>query len=171
MGSTEAQVDAVRHAVAPALARLDLELYDVELSGAGGARTLRVTVTGPGGVDLDAITGVTQAISPVLDATPELTGPYLLEVSSPGVERTLRTAAHFAGAHGEQVSIKFHTANGPRRVHGVLTDVSDDAVRVDEDGTDHVIALRDITQARTVFEWGPKQRPGKPARERTKERR
>jgi ribosome maturation factor RimP len=170
MGSTEAQVDAVRRAVAPVISGLDpeLALYDVELVGQGNSRTLRITITRASGVDLELITSVTQAISPVLDTTNELAGPYLLEVSSPGIERTLRTPEHFEGARGEPVSIKFHTETGPRRVHGVLTDVSDDTVTVEEDGVRVAIATRDITQARTVFEWGPQPRPGKPARERAK---
>jgi ribosome maturation factor RimP len=166
MVGTEAQLDAVRRAVAPVLAGLGFELYDVELQGGGNARTLRVTLTRDDstdgrGIDLDAITAATQAISPLLDDTAELNGPYLLEVSSPGIERTLRTPQHFEGARGEQVSIKFHTESGPRRVHGVLTAVSDTDVSVEEDGVGVDIALDKITQARTVFEWGPPPRPGK----------
>src|SRR5690348_7309227 len=95
-------VGAVALAVAPVLADLGLELFDVELTGSGRARTLRVFVDRPGavdgagsGVDLDAITAATEALSPVLDADTRvagvLSGPYTLEVSSPGLERPLRT--------------------------------------------------------------------------------
>jgi ribosome maturation factor RimP len=157
---SEAQVEAVRDAVAPALAGLGLDLYDVEVLGGAGARTLRVTVAREGGVDLDTITAATQAVSPVVEHADAINGPYLLEVSSPGVERSLRRPEHFRGASGEVVSIKFHTPDGPRRVRGTLTDVSDTQVVVDsEEGEHEAIALADITQARTVFEWGPKPRP------------
>ena len=87
VANVDAQVEALRRRVAPVVAALDLELYDIELSGASGSRILRVTVTRPGGVDLDAITAVTQAVSPMLDDGPAPAGPFLLEVSSPGVER------------------------------------------------------------------------------------
>ena len=107
--NVDAQVETLRQRLAPAVAALDLELYDIELTGAGKARTLRVTVNG---VDLDAITAVTQAVSPILDDAPELTGSFLLEVSSPGVERVLRTPAHYAGAIGETVSVKVRTDSG-----------------------------------------------------------
>ena len=156
---SEAQVEAVRDAVAPAIAELGLDLYDVEVLGGSGARTLRVTVAREGGVDLETITAATQAVSPAVDRANAINGPFLLEVSSPGVERTLRRPEHFRGAAGEMVSVKFHTPEGPRRVRGTLTDVSDSHVVVDsEEGGREEIALADITQARTVFEWGPKPR-------------
>jgi ribosome maturation factor RimP len=160
MGTTEASVTAVRRALAPVVAGLGLELYDIELQGAGAARTLRVTVDRPGGVDLDSIAEVTRAVSPVLDDEPSLTGAYLLEVSSPGVERVLRTPAHYAGAHGTTVSIKVRTEAGTRRVHGVLLDSDDESCRVDVDGEHEEISFSDVTHARTVFEWGPQPRPG-----------
>ena len=162
MSATDTQLDAVRTAVEPAVHALGLDLYDVELVGGGGARTLRVTVTRDGGVDLDAITAATKAVSTIVDDAAVVRGSYLLEVSSPGIERTLRLPSHYEGAIGERVSVKFHTEKGPRRVHGALTAVdAGDVVIATEGGDTETIPLRDITQARTVFEWGPKPRPGK----------
>jgi ribosome maturation factor RimP len=162
VGSAEAQVEAVRAAVEPAVLALGVDLYDVELLGAAGARTLRVTVAKEGGVDLETITAVTRTVSPLVDAADAVNGSYLLEVSSPGVERTLRTPQHFRGALGEQVSVKFHTEAGPRRVRGALVSVDDASIVVDaDDGTRVELAAADITQARTVFEWGAQLRPGK----------
>ena len=158
MGTTEQTVTAVRDALAPIVAGLGLDLYDVELNGSGAARTLRVTIEREGGVDLDAITEVTRAVSPVLDAEPTLAGPYLLEVSSPGLERTLRTPAHFSGARGATVSIKFRTGTGTARVQGALVDADDRGCVVEGDDGRHELAYADITQARTVFEWGPPPR-------------
>jgi ribosome maturation factor RimP len=154
----DAQVETLRQRLAPAVAALDLELYDIELTGAGKQRTLRVTVNG---IDLDAITSVTQAVSPILDDAPELTGAFLLEVSSPGVERTLRTPAHYAGAVGETVSVKVRTDTGTRRLQGTLVASDDASCTVEVDGKREQLAYADITQARTVFEWGPQPRPGK----------
>ena len=172
MANVDAQVEALRRRVAPVVAALDLELYDIELSGATGSRVLRVTVTRPGGVDLDAITAVTQAVSPMLDDGPAPAGPFLLEVSSPGIERTLRTPAHYAGAIGSTVSIKFRTESGTRRVHGVLTEAGDADCIVDMEGERETLAYADVTQARTVFEWGPQPRPGqkKPAAKNSTEK-
>src|SRR5437763_289983 len=80
VSTTESQVEAARRAVAPAVTALGLDLYDVEMVGAASVRTLRVTVARRGGVDLDAITAATQAVSPLLDDASGLNGPYLLEV-------------------------------------------------------------------------------------------
>ena len=159
--TSDATVDAIRDAVAPVIAGLGLELYDVELNGGGGTRTLRVTIDRPGGVDLDAITDVTRALSPILDDDRTLPGSFLLEVSSPGVERTLRTPAHYLGARGCTVSIKVRTETGTQRVHGVLVDSDDECCTIEIDGQREEIRYSDVTQARTVFEWGPQPRPGK----------
>ncbi|HET9730045.1 MAG TPA: ribosome maturation factor RimP [Acidimicrobiia bacterium] len=161
----EAKIEALRTAVEPAVAALGLDLYDIEVQGAPGAATVRITITKPTGVDLDAITAATRAVEPLVDAADPVNGSYLLEVSSPGIERTLRRREHYEGARDEQVSVKYHTADGPRRVHGCLTTVAEDHITVDD--TD--IPFADITQARTVFDWGPAPRPGKP-RARAKER-
>ena len=170
MGTTEQTLTAVRDALAPVVAGLGLDLYDVELNGSGAARTLRVTIEREGGVDLDAITDVTRAVSPVLDAEPTLAGPYLLEVSSPGLERALRTPAHFAGARGATVSIKFRTDNGTARVHGVLVDADERGCVVDGDDGRHELGYGDITQARTVFEWGAPPRGSRKGGRATAER-
>ncbi len=174
MSANDTQLDAVRTAIEPAVAALGLYLYDVELLGGRGARTLRVTVQRDGGVDLDAITAVTQAVSPIVDHEDVVSGPYALEVSSPGVERSLRRRDHYEGARGEQVSVKFHTEAGPRRVRGALVEVLDDAIVVETEANERErVPLPDVTRARTVFEWGPQPRPGKPgkARARVKEKR
>jgi ribosome maturation factor RimP len=160
VANVDAQVEMLRQRLAPAIAELDLELYDIELSGAGKARTLRVTVDRPGGVDLEAITAATQAVSPILDDAPTPAGPFLLEVSSPGVERALRTPAHYTGAIGSTVSVKVRTADGTRRVHGTLVEAGAEECTVEVDGVREPLAYADVTQAHTVFEWGPQPRPG-----------
>jgi len=160
VSTTDTQLEAVRTAVEPAVGALGLDVYDVELVVGGPARTLRLTVTRPGGVDIESITAVTQAVSPIVDRTATISGSYLLEVSSPGIERPLRRPEHYASALGEEVSVKFHTSAGPRRVRGVLRSVDCvSCVVATQEGDEETIALSDVTQARTVFEWGPQSRP------------
>jgi len=171
-------VDTIVRSLAPAVAELGLDLYDVELSGSGRARILRVMVDRDGGVDLEAIADATQAVSPLLDAPPldsVIAGPYALEVSSPGLERPLRTPAHFARAVGETVSVKLrpgddHTEDhsddqGARlrgRVRGVVAAADDSGFELllDDEVTER-IAYGDVSQARTVFEWGNEPKRGK----------
>lgn len=158
MTEQDRRLAAVRSAVEGPLAALGLELFDVELTGAGKARTLRITIDRDGGVDLDAITAATQAVAAPLDACAELSGPYLLEVSSPGVERPLRRPEHFRRAIGSTVSVRHRADGAAVRVHGTLTAADDDACTVEVDGAPQRIAYDAITQARTVFEWGPAPR-------------
>jgi ribosome maturation factor RimP len=170
----DAQVAAVRALVTPVLTSLGLDLFDMQLSGGGKGRTLRVVVDRDGGVDLDTIAAASQAITPLLDDEPNLTGSYLLEVTSPGVERPLRRPEHFRRAKGENVSVKHRTDAGPQRVRGTLTDADDAAIVLDVGGDTCRIALADVTDAHTIFDWGPSPRPGKrsgaPARKKEKSR-
>jgi ribosome maturation factor RimP len=150
--------------LAPTVTGLGLELVDLELR----AGLLRVVVDRPGGVDLDAISSVTRAVSEVLDRHDPFPGHrYTLEVSSPGVERPLRTPAHFARAVGETVSVRTVAGGqGERRVQGTLAAVDDDGIvltgaGLPDDG--RRLAFDDIERARTVFEWGasPRQAPAR----------
>src|SRR4051794_36228652 len=114
----DSSVDVVTEAVAPAVSGLGLHLYDVEVTGSGRGRVVRVLVDRDGGVDLDAITRVSEAVTPLLDtgrAGEVLAGSFTLEVSSPGLERPLRRAEHFRGAIGELVSVKSRDATGVAR--------------------------------------------------------
>src|SRR5437588_11345070 len=94
--------ERVHALVEPLLAAHDVEVVDVEHLGA----TLRVTVDRPGGIDLDAISEATHVVSAALDRHDPVPGRYTLEVSSPGVERTLRTPDHFQRFVGTTVNVK-----------------------------------------------------------------
>ncbi|HMC52593.1 MAG TPA: ribosome maturation factor RimP, partial [Acidimicrobiales bacterium] len=118
---------------------------------------------------LDAIGGISQAISTALDREDPLPGGrYTLEVSSPGLERTLRTAEHFRRFVGSTVALKLvagaEAGAGERRVQGRLAGADDDGVLVEVAGGEAPLHLdyADIERARTVFEWGPQPRPGRP---------
>jgi ribosome maturation factor RimP len=160
-------IDTIVQILAPAVAGLGLDLYDVEVSGSGRARVVRVLVDREGGIDLEAIADATQSISPLLDAPPldaVVAGPYALEVSSPGLERPLRTPAHYARAVGQTVSVKTRAGDdhGARRVRGVVAAADDTGFDLTlDDGSAARIAYGDVTQARTVFEWGSEAAPAK----------
>jgi len=176
----EALVAAIERILAP----LGLSVYDLEMVGtAGKSRALRVLVdraaadaatlpadeSTPGsGLDLDAVTEATLAISPELDRLADAGGPaaavlrghYTLEVSSPGLERPLRRPAHWRGAIGSTASVKTTSPAGDTmRRHGVVLGVDDDGVDLEIDGDRAHVAYTDIVQARTVFEWGAQTKP------------
>ncbi|MBA2497013.1 MAG: ribosome maturation factor RimP [Acidimicrobiia bacterium] len=166
--------ERVQILVEPLLAGLGIEVVDLEVGGG----VVRLTVDrpaaprGPDGgspVDMAAIALATRTVSRALDEADPIDGAYTLEVSSPGLERTLRTPAHFARAVGAVIAVKTkaHT-EGDRRVKGRLVGADTETVTVDIDGAERAIRIDDIEKARTVFEWGPGPKPGKaPAGTRT----
>jgi ribosome maturation factor RimP len=154
--------DRVRDVVLPLLTERDLDLYDIEVAGP----VLKVVVDRPAGLDLDVLADATRAVSRALDDVDPIAGAYTLEVSSPGLERRLRTPRHFARAVGESVKIKLtatagNARDGERRLEGEIAAADDEGVTLRTGSGDERLAYDDIDRARTVFEWGPAPKPGK----------
>lgn len=145
--------DRVRELLAPLVQDAGLDVYDIELAGG----TLRVLVDREGGADIDAISRLTRAISRALDEHDPISGSYTLEVSTPGLERPLRTPAHFTGAVGTTIKVKTRPGvEGDRRVEGTIATADDDTVTVRSSaGNERTLRYDDIERARTTFEWGP----------------
>jgi ribosome maturation factor RimP len=148
----------------PLLSDLGFELYDVELV----AGSLNVTVTRPGGVDLDALTTANRALSAWLDEHDPIPGHFTLDVSSPGLERKLRTPVHFAKAMGEVVTLREKLDGEPtRRLEGVVVGADDTTVTLEDHERGRVVVdLAHIERARTVFVWGAEAKPS-PSRGRS----
>lgn len=155
-------VDRVHQLVAPIVGDLGLDLYDLEFTGG----TLRVVVDtpagGPAGVSLDTIALITRLVSRELDHQDPVPGRYTLEVTSPGLERTLREPRHYQREVGKDVTVKTTEAiDGVRRFQGVLVAANDDAITLrDTDGNEMTIAYRQIEKTKTVFSWGAAPKPG-----------
>jgi ribosome maturation factor RimP len=182
-----ALIRRVRELVDPIASDLDLDVYDIEQRGGTLRVTLDVRAGRPGSVDLEQLSLATRLISRELDHADPVPGRYTLEVTSPGVERNLRTPAHFQREVGKTVNIRLANVEAEqRRLEGVLV-AADDAtatIRISaadeavDEAVDRVIELSAIDKARTVFVWGPQPKPGqrtkkpapvKPARESVKE--
>ena len=144
----------VERLAAPLVAASGCELVDVELRPG----TLRITVDRDGGVDLGALSDLSRAISRNLDDTNLIDSTrYELEVSSPGLERTLRRPAHFAAALGSQVQVRTKPGiAGDRRIEGTLREADDHGVVIDAPDLEphgRRLAYEEIERARTVFDW------------------
>jgi ribosome maturation factor RimP len=147
--------DELFNLLASTVAPQGLEVVDIERR----ATSVRVVVDRTGGVDLEAIAAATRAVSAVLDAHDPFPGQrYTLEVSSPGVERRLRTPSHFAHAVGEKISVRtLAGGQGERRVTGRLASVDGDGFVLEADDLPEGgrrISYDDVERARTIFEWG-----------------
>ena len=167
MDVTERLVDAL----SPVLQAAGLELVDVVVGGS----QVQVTVDRQGGVDLDALADANREVSRTLDALDPFPGSYTLEVSSPGLERRLRTPVHFTRAVGETVTVRTlpDTQAVARRVRGVLRGADDEGITLEgpevPDGSMR-IAYEQIERARTVFEWGSEPKPGAAKKRQERER-
>lgn len=150
-------VDRVRDLVSPLLADLGLDVYDIEHQGG----TLRILIDAEGGVGMDALTTATRLVSRALDDADAVTGSYTLEVSSPGLERPLRTPAHFAAAVGRDISVKTVSGyQGERRLTGRLVAAeAEDFTLLADDGAEVSVPYEAVSRARTVFDWGPAPHP------------
>lgn len=170
--------------IEPLVAESGLDIYDLERAGP----IVRVIVDLPpqrraepterdlpGGPDaglppsvgIGDIAKLTRAISRAIDEHDPLPGQFTLEVTSPGLERNLRTPSHFQRAVGEKVSVKTVSGyDGPRRLTGVLTAADDEGISLLTEATaeaeaDEVrIDHRDIDKARTLYEWAAQAKPG-----------
>jgi ribosome maturation factor RimP len=153
--------------VRPVVEASGLELWEVSFGKERGRMILRVVVDRDGGVDLDTISETSERLSRRLDLE-GFSGDraYSLEVSSPGLERTLREPRHFRRSVGQRVKVKTATPAGGRRVHeGALVSADAEAVVIASDGGELRVPYADIESARTVFEWGKglKQRSDGPS--------
>jgi ribosome maturation factor RimP len=139
------------------LSSLGLDLYDLELAKG----TLSVTVNKAGGVDLESLTRANRAISEWLDLNDPIPGRFTLDVSSPGLERRLRTVEHFRSALGEVVTLREQREGQPtRRLEGPLLKVSDNTVTLVDSSVGEVeVNISSLERARTVFQWGGEAKP------------
>lgn len=147
------RVATIEEFAAQVASSADLVLYDVERHGG----TITVLLDRPGGIDVEALAAASRELSRLLDDAGLISDATTLEVSSPGLERRLRTPVHFQGAVGDRVRVKTRVeVDGERRHDGVLRGVDGDVVTVvTESGDERTIGIDQIDRATTVFEWGP----------------
>lgn len=150
--------DRVHTVVDPIVEDLQLELVDLVYAGG----RLKITIDHPDGLDTELLTRATRMISHEMDLQDPINGAYTLEVSSPGVERPLRTTAHYVRSIGEQIAVKLKpNDDNLRRIKGELLAADDDGITVRDDDDEHRLTYEQIAKANTVFDWGPGPKPGK----------
>ncbi len=137
----------------PVAAGLGYELIEIEFSSAGRNSVLRVYVdrTDGAGVGIEDCERASRAIGALLEAEDPIGHEYALEVSSPGFDRPLRTAAHFARFAGSEARIELAAPiEGRRRFRGLLGAVEDGNVTIEVDRREWKLPLAGISKARLV---------------------
>ena len=132
-----------------------LRLWDVEMGGRPGSSVVKVYVDADDGVDLDTVAEVSEEISRGLDLRDPIPGRYTLEVSSPGLERTLRSPEHFELSVGRRVVVKTseRLVGESHRIEAQIAAAASDGVTLDTGDEQVVVPYDVIKSARTVFEW------------------
>ncbi len=155
----------------PVAAETGCALYDVQWRG--GTLVVLATASEGGAIGVEALSKLSRGLSAALDAADLISGRYVLEVSSPGLERSLRRPEHFAGAVGERAVIRTSGLLRWRIVGEILeADGSAVSIRIEEIsgsaaaeqeiqpgvGQTLSVPFGDIAKARTTFEWGSRPR-------------
>lgn len=136
-------------ALEPQAAREGVEVVTVEVVGAKKSPTIRVYVDAPGGVSFDVLAASQKWMGDIIEAIDPFPGAYVLEVSSPGIDRPLRTREHFERFAGEAVSVKTASpVDGRSSFSGELLGMDGDNVALDVDGTRVSVPLGIIKRAR-----------------------
>jgi ribosome maturation factor RimP len=134
----------------PALAALGFELTDLD-AHAGRRGLLRIYIDREPGVTLADCERIGEQLGAFLDVEDPLPGSYVLEVSSPGLDRRLRTLGHFQRFGGEQIRVELREPrDGRRRLVGRLVGTEGEVVLVEADGELWRLKLEDISVARLV---------------------
>ena len=139
----------------PAVEALGYQLVGVEYrSGGPGGALLRVYIDSEGGITVEDCERVSYQVSGLLDVNDPIAGHYTLEVSSPGLDRPLFSAAHFARFAGHPARIRLARLIGNRRkLAGVLRGVRDDLVLIEVEGEVVEVPLAEVESARLVPEF------------------
>ena len=153
------QVAEIWDLVEPYLAAERLELDDLEMSGRGRGRILRVTVDGDD-VSVDRLASLSRGISRMLDNETDLEDQYQLEVSSPGLERKLKRPAHYAKSVGREVVVKAKDGETTVTSRGVLSSADEESFTVETDGGAVGVEYEDVISTKTVFRWEKAPKPG-----------
>jgi ribosome maturation factor RimP len=149
MGKNKKIIESLRPLMEPVIKELGMELINIEYLRAQQGMTLRLTIDKPGGVNLDDCDKASRIISDILDAQDFVPGPYLLEVSSPGINRALITEKDFETFKGNKAYIKLKEAiNDRRRYRGILEGFNKGMVLMDSGGKMLSIPFNKIAKAR-----------------------
>ncbi len=145
----------------PTAHAMGLTLWDVEYVKEGADWILRLTLDKPGalsgeneGISIDDCETFHRAIDPLLDEADPIEGSYMLEVSSPGVERTLTRPEHYEACRGLEVIVRcFTQVNGNRIFQGTLVGLENDQILLEIESETVALPKKAVSKVETVFAW------------------
>jgi len=129
------------------------ELYDLEFVKEGASRYLRIYIDKPGGVTIDDCEKVSRAVEGILDEKDPIESSYILEVSSPGLDRALKKDQDFIRYTGSEVEIRLYKARGGvKKYVGELTGLAGGVVSIrTQGGTEETFDRKEIAACKLVY--------------------
>ncbi|GAA0821864.1 ribosome maturation factor RimP [Clostridium tertium] len=130
----DALLETIDQLVRPIAEELNYEIYHIEYVKENGEYYLRIYIDKDGGIALSDCEALSRRVSDVMDEKDPIKEAYFLEVSSPGLNRTLFTDDHFKKQIGKEIMVRFtKSLNGRKNIKGILKEVNDDSVIVETD--------------------------------------
>lgn len=130
----DALVNEIYEMVKPIADELNYDIYHVEYVKENGELYLRIYIEKDGGITLSDCEALSRSVSDLMDEKDPIKDPYFLEVSSPGLNRTLFTEEHYKRFIGREVMVKFtKSVDGKKNIKGILKEVNEDSIVVEAD--------------------------------------
>lgn len=145
----------MRELILPVANELGYQLWDVEYVKEGAKMILRVTIDKAEGINIEDCEKMHRAIDPVLDAADPIEAAYYLEVSSPGIERDLRTDEHLLACIGEKVEARLYApVDGSKKLVGILAAYENGEITLAIGERVQKLPRTAVSKIKTVFDFG-----------------
>ena len=130
----DALVNEIYEMVNPIAEELNYDIYHIEYVKENGEFYLRIYIEKDGGITLSDCEALSRRVSDLMDEKDPIKDPYFLEVSSPGLNRTLFTEEHYKRFIGREVMVKFtKSVDGKKNIKGILKEVNEENIVVEAD--------------------------------------
>ncbi len=148
-------VETVRELAEPAAESLGCWVWDVEFVKEGTRKILRITIDSEEGIDINVCEKMHRTMDVILDEADPIAEPYYLEISSPGIERELKTPVHIEACEGWDVEVKLYAPiDGMKAFRGVLlASDNEDAIKIKIGDTERVFEKQSVAKISTYFDF------------------
>ncbi len=154
MSKRETYESRTEELLVPIAEKYGVEIYDIEYVKEGSDWYLRAYIDKPEGVNIIDCENVSRALSDALDAEDYIPDAYILEVSSPGLGRTLKKDRHLEKSLGKDVEIKtYKPIDGSKEFAGILKAFDADTVTIEQEGAERVFLRKEMALIRLAFDF------------------
>ncbi len=148
-------VSAVRELISPVADEMGFFIWDIEFVKEGADKHLRITLDCEDGININDCENFHRAIDPILDEADPISESYILEVSSPGIERELKYPEHIDACEGWDVEVRLYAPkNGSKLFRGILAGYDADGnIAIESDGKALAFKPEEVAKIATYFDF------------------